>query len=53
LGLGLSEAEPFDNENLLALCAECNAGQGRDTLPLRLMATVLRVRIARRSRNAS
>lgn len=39
MGLGLSEAEPFDDENLLALCAECNAGQGRDTLPLRFMAT--------------
>jgi 5-methylcytosine-specific restriction endonuclease McrA len=49
---GLSEAELFDDENLLVLCAECNAGQGRETLPLRFMATVLRVRIARR-RHAS
>jgi hypothetical protein len=48
---GLSEAELFDDENLLVLCAECNAGQGRETLPLRFMATVLRVRIAGR-RNA-
>jgi 5-methylcytosine-specific restriction endonuclease McrA len=46
--VGLSEAELFDDENLLVLCAECNAGQGRETLPLRFMATVLRVRIARR-----
>lgn len=44
---GLSEAELFDDENLLILCAECNSGQGRETLPLRFMATVLRVRIAR------
>jgi len=44
--LGLSEAELFHDENLLALCGECNAGQGRETLPLRFMATVLRVRIA-------
>jgi 5-methylcytosine-specific restriction endonuclease McrA len=49
---GLSDPELFDDENLLVLCAECNAGQGRETLPLRFMATVLRVRIARR-RNAS
>jgi hypothetical protein len=34
------------------LCDECNAGQGSETLPLRFMAKVLRVRIARR-RNAS
>jgi hypothetical protein len=53
LDLGLSEAELFDDETLLVLCAECNAGQGRETLPLRFMATVLRVRIARRRRNAS
>lgn len=45
--MGLSEAELFDDENLLVLCEQCNAGQGRDTLPLRFMATVLRVRIAR------
>jgi hypothetical protein len=46
--MGLSEAELFDDENLLVMCDECNAGQGRETLPLRFMATVLRVRIARR-----
>jgi hypothetical protein len=50
---GLSETELFDDENLLVLCAECNAGQNRETLPLRFMATVLRVRIARERRNAS
>jgi hypothetical protein len=49
--VGLSEAELFDD--LLVLCAECNAGQGRETLPLRFMATVLRVRIARRQRTAT
>ncbi|PJE21532.1 MAG: hypothetical protein CK431_21360, partial [Mycobacterium sp.] len=45
---GLSDAELFDDENLVALCDECNAGQGRETLPLRFMAKVLRVRIQRR-----
>lgn len=50
---GLSEADLFQDENLLILCDECNAGQGRETLPLRFMATVLRVRIARGRRNAS
>ena len=46
--MGLSEAELFDDENLLTMCAECNAGQGRETLPLRFMAIVLRVRVAQR-----
>jgi 5-methylcytosine-specific restriction endonuclease McrA len=46
--MGLSEAELFDDENLLVLCTECNSGQGSETLPLRFMATVQRVRIARR-----
>jgi hypothetical protein len=50
--LGLSDAELFDDENLLVLCDECNSGQGDETLPLRFMAKVLRVRIERR-RNAS
>jgi hypothetical protein len=31
---GLSEAELFDDENLLALCAECNAGQVARPCPL-------------------
>jgi hypothetical protein len=51
--LGLSEADLFHDENLLTMCDECNGGQGRETLPLRFMATVLRVRIARARRNAS
>jgi hypothetical protein len=46
--LGLSDAELFDDENLLVLCDECNSGQGDETLPLRFMAKVLRARIARR-----
>lgn len=51
--LGLSEADLFQDENLLIMCDECNAGQGRETLPLRFMATVLRVRIARGHRKSS
>jgi hypothetical protein len=43
--VGLSEADVFDDENLLVFCAECNAGQGRESLQLRFVATVLRVRI--------
>jgi hypothetical protein len=46
--IGLSEADLFDDENLLTMCAECNAGQGRETLPLQFMAIVLRARVARR-----
>jgi hypothetical protein len=48
----VSEAELFDDEYLVASCDECNAGQGHETLPLRFIAKVLRVRTARR-RNAS
>lgn len=59
---GLSEAELYHDDNLVALCAECNFGQGSATLPLPLLVallqnadrrlpvsflvTVLRVRIA-------
>ena len=45
---GLSERELFDDENLVTMCEECNAGQGSETLPLPFLAMVLRVRIGRR-----
>jgi hypothetical protein len=52
---GLSEAKLFDDENACALRGVQSLGQGqgqgRETLPLRFMATVLHVRIGRR-RNA-
>ncbi len=59
---GLSDAELFHDDNLTAMCPECNAGQGSETLllpflvaalrvagrqlPLSLLVAVLRVRIA-------
>lgn len=54
---GLSDAELFHDENLAAMCAECNSGQGSETFPLpflmalltlppSFLAVVLRVRVA-------
>ncbi len=45
---GLSQSDLFDDENLVAMCEECNAGQGAETLSVPFLAMVLRVRIARR-----
>jgi hypothetical protein len=39
---GLSDAELFHDDNLVAMCAECNAGQRSDTLPLPFLIVVLR-----------
>jgi 5-methylcytosine-specific restriction endonuclease McrA len=41
----LTDAELNDDENLIALCAECNAGQGHRTGSLRLLAAILRARV--------
>lgn len=48
---GLSDAEINDDENLVALCEECNLGQGNEPMPLRIAISVLRARIAWRDRN--
>jgi hypothetical protein len=40
---GLSDAELFHDDNLVAMCPECNSGQGSETLPLPLLVAVLRV----------
>ncbi|ORA43412.1 hypothetical protein BST21_21890 [Mycolicibacterium celeriflavum] len=39
---GLSETELFADDNLVAMCPECNAGQGSATLPLPFLVAVLR-----------
>jgi hypothetical protein len=39
---GLSDAELFHDENLVAMCPECNAGQRSETLPLPFLVAVLR-----------
>lgn len=41
---GLPDIVINSDENLLALCEECNSGQGRSTLPLRILVGVLLAR---------
>lgn len=43
--LGLTDRELYDDENLAAMCAECNSGQSRRPLPLRFCVALLRARI--------
>lgn len=45
LACGLTERELNDDENLAAMCEPCNLGLGDMTLPLRLMAAILRARV--------
>lgn len=42
--LGLSESLINCDENLIAMCEECNLGAGKQTLPLRLVAAILHAR---------
>ena len=49
----VSERELYDDENLLALCEECNVGQASDTLSVPFLVLVLRIRIAHRDNRAS
>ena len=51
LNFGLSDDEINDDENLLALCAECNLGFGAEPMPLRVAISVLRARVAWARRN--
>lgn len=41
LAMGMTEAELNSNENLLALCSECNIGLGSETVPLWLMVAIV------------
>ena len=45
LDMGLTEAELNHDENLCALCEECNLGQGAEPMSLRLAIAILRARI--------
>lgn len=47
---GLSDADINDEENLIAMCEECNLGQGAQPLPLSLAIRILRARISWRDR---
>jgi 5-methylcytosine-specific restriction endonuclease McrA len=42
--MGLSDAEINSDENLMALCAECNLGIQAETIPVRLLVTVIMAR---------
>lgn len=44
---GLTDEQLDDDENLAAMCAPCNSGLSSETVPLRLLAAVLVVRLRR------
>lgn len=46
LNFGLTEVELNDDENLTALCAECNLGMGAEPISLRLAVNILRARMS-------
>jgi hypothetical protein len=41
----MTDDEVDSEENLCAMCAECNLGLGQETVPARLLARVVMVRI--------
>jgi len=45
LELGLGEAEINSDENLAAMCEECNLGIGEEPVPLRLAVAIVMARI--------
>lgn len=51
MAIGLSDAEINDEENLIALCDECNLGQGSQPISLSLAIRILKARISWRNRN--
>lgn len=42
---GMAEAQLNDDENLLAMCPECNLGLGSEPLPMWLLMGILRARL--------
>lgn len=44
--LGLADVDLYDDENLAAMCAECNSGQSKTPVSLRFLAYVLQARLA-------
>jgi hypothetical protein len=44
--LGMADSVINSDENLICQCAECNSGQGRGTMPLRMYVAILKVRAA-------
>jgi 5-methylcytosine-specific restriction endonuclease McrA len=51
LAIGLSDDEINDEENLIAVCDECNLGQGSQPISLSVAIRILRARISWRDRN--
>jgi 5-methylcytosine-specific restriction endonuclease McrA len=47
---GLTDEQINSEDNLLALCAECNLGLGRETIPLRLVLAAVMARAKREVR---
>jgi hypothetical protein len=45
LELGMTEVELNDDENLVAMCAECNLGLGSEPVPVRFVLRALMVRL--------
>jgi 5-methylcytosine-specific restriction endonuclease McrA len=43
--VGATDDELFSDENLCAMCAECNLGMSSRTISLRLVAKILRARL--------
>lgn len=50
---GLSDDEINDEENLIAVCDECNLGQGSQPIPLRVAIAILRARISWRNKQGA
>lgn len=50
LRMQLTEVEINDDENLAALCDECNLGLGEETVPLRLAVAIVMTRVRNTAR---
>lgn len=53
LAIGLADSEINDEENLIAMCEECNLGQGDQPIPLSVAIRILRARISWRNREGN
>lgn len=51
LATGLTDTEINDEENLIAMCEECNLGQGAQPIPLRTAIAIVRARISWRNKH--
>lgn len=45
--LGMTDAELYSDENLAAMCAPCNSGYGSLSVSPRIVAALIRARVAR------